>query len=223
MALIPCKNCGQMISDEAKACPRCGHPQKSNNQILLYLAVAAGVVALLAIVAALVIFVGRDEPEEDAPTKEIVVKNDTLVYNVDNPRSEGLAATTVVEGTQAEVRDIISRWDDAHSIERMSELRDLYADKVMFYTKWCTREELIEVKEDALFKRPDFSQRSENLTFEREEDGTVRCDFTKTTFSNGKEGVYHAYLCFQKQNGRWLIVRESDSTTDKNMRKNLQP
>ncbi len=191
-----------MISDEAKACPRCGHPQKSNNQILLYLAVAAGGIALLAIVAALVIFVGRDEPEEDAPTKEIVVKNDTLVYNVDNPRSEGLAATTVVEGTQAEVRDIISRWDDAHSIERMSELRDLYADRVMFYTKWCTREELIEVNEDALFKRPDFSQ---------------------TTFSNGKEGVYHAYLCFQKQNGRWLIVRESDSTTDKNMRKNLQP
>jgi hypothetical protein len=48
MALKKCKECGQQISDAAKACPQCGAPQKKNVGCILWIIAMVVVLGLAA-------------------------------------------------------------------------------------------------------------------------------------------------------------------------------
>lgn len=57
MSLIKCPECGKDISDEAKACPNCGHPlqpkSKKKSPLIIVLAIIGGVIALFVCISAL--------------------------------------------------------------------------------------------------------------------------------------------------------------------------
>ena len=49
MALKPCRECGEQISDDAKTCPKCGKKNPINSPIKKWLWIAAVVIVLIAI------------------------------------------------------------------------------------------------------------------------------------------------------------------------------
>jgi len=51
MALVECKECGEMISSKARTCPRCGAPRYGarlkSGLLFLFIEIAVGVLALI--------------------------------------------------------------------------------------------------------------------------------------------------------------------------------
>ena len=63
-----------------------------------------------------------------------------------------------------------------------------------------------------------FSQRiNDPVLSYNESQRTVRADFGKFVEVSGENSAYAAYLILQKFPSGWLIIKESDKTTDKNL------
>ena len=56
------------------------------------------------------------------------------------------------------VRDLVSRWNAAHSASRVETLSSLYSDTVNFYGSLTHRQKCTSIKRDALRKQKDFNQ-----------------------------------------------------------------
>ena len=49
MAMIPCKECGEIFSDKLKTCPQCGHPPKAV-ELPMGLAIVAAILGIVGLV-----------------------------------------------------------------------------------------------------------------------------------------------------------------------------
>ncbi len=116
--------------------------------------------------------------------------------------------------------DKIGQWDRGHSIGETQTLVPLYAQSVFFYGMTCSLETVISKNDEVLEKDVGFMQRSSNIRMSKISDNSIRCDFDKdTSDSEGREGHYPSYLYFENFDGDWLIVKESDLITDRNLSK----
>ncbi len=114
----------------------------------------------------------------------------------------------------------IDQWDKGHKLGETYWLYPLYANHVFFYGEMRSQEKVFEIIDETLNKTDGFAQNSSNFNMLRLSDNSVRCDFDKHTYnSNGRVGYYPSYLRFEKIDGDWVIVEESDVITDRNLRK----
>lgn len=110
MTLVKCKECGNPVSTEAKACPQCGaRPQAKASYLWLILGLPAGAIALFLGVGFM-----NSSPEKSTARRAIDLCWDSV--DAQNPLSgaHDLAAKTC----QGMVRDFESKYGRAPSLRR---------------------------------------------------------------------------------------------------------
>jgi hypothetical protein len=113
------------------------------------------------------------------------------------------------------VRSLLANWNEAHTLNKVENLESLYADEVIFYGSVLTRENCVSKKRSMLERQDDFSQEiNPDIVLSAYSSGVIRCDFIKTVSSNKKTFDYNSYLIIKERAGEYVIVGESDLTTD---------
>jgi len=131
--------------------------------------------------------------------------------------------TPVADHNTDDIDAVITVWNNAHNQKDMNAFNSVFADRVDFYSKNLSRSEVVDIKSELLNETyPEFAQ---NLPYDtvynfNDAQGTVRADFTKQVSVRGETTPYQAYLVLKKYPSGWLIIKESDKTTDKNLRLN---
>ncbi|HYC84739.1 MAG TPA: hypothetical protein VEB86_05930, partial [Chryseosolibacter sp.] len=116
------------------------------------------------------------------------------------------------------VKELVSKWNDAHTLRSSGAFSSLYSDKVKFYGSILPSHKCISTKEDVLKKRPGFHQKlNGDLVLTGYSNGVIRCDFVKSVTINDKVTEYNAYLVVKELDGNYYIVEESDLTTDRHL------
>jgi hypothetical protein len=115
----------------------------------------------------------------------------------------------------SEVKNLVSKWNDAHTANTVGELSSLYSGTVNFYGTSLNSAKCIAAKRAMLEKQKDFNQViNGDLFLSGYSTGLIRCDFIKTVSVNGVATDYNAYLIVERIRGKYFIVGESDLITD---------
>jgi len=119
------------------------------------------------------------------------------------------------------IREVVTRWNEAHNEIDEDAFNKLYAPTVLFYTNHLTKKVCIGKKLALLGKRP-FEQRiASDLTLAFYEEGIVYCGFTKEVTAGKGKKSYPSYLLLKRVGDRYLITGESDLITDRNLKFHL--
>jgi hypothetical protein len=117
------------------------------------------------------------------------------------------------------VRDLVSEWNKAHTINTVGNLSLLYSDTVDYYGSKLRRRTCIAMKRAFLEKQKDFVQVLTNeLVLSGYDNGAIRCDFVKKVSHQNRTVDYRSYLIVKRIDGNYLIVGESDWITDRNIK-----
>jgi hypothetical protein len=126
--------------------------------------------------------------------------------------------TTLAQELQVDVnavKNLVSKWNDAHTVNTVGELSSLYSGTVNFYGTSLNSAKCIAAKRAMLKEQKDFSQViTGDLFLSGYSTGLIRCDFIKTVSVNGVATDYDAYLIIERIRGKYFIVGESDLITD---------
>jgi hypothetical protein len=126
--------------------------------------------------------------------------------------------TTLAQELQVDVnavKNLVSKWNDAHTVNTVGELSSLYSGTVNFYGTSLNSAKCIAAKRVMLNEQKDFSQViTGDLFLSGYSTGLIRCDFIKTVSVNGVATDYDAYLIVERIRGKYFIVGESDLITD---------
>lgn len=121
------------------------------------------------------------------------------------------------------IMDNIEGWNYLHNSENYvsrTSLECLYASTVEFYGQKMDAYKCVTLFAKMLKKYESFSQKIKgDVSFTKLSDNLIRCDFIKEVETNGIYKDYEAYLVFKKESSWWYIVKESDKTTDFNLKK----
>lgn len=125
------------------------------------------------------------------------------------------SAQNEVKINGVEIRKTVTAWVDAHSLEKVDKLFDLYDETVFYYGAYLPRARCIGMKRTTLAEDWTFShQITSPLRTVAFESGTIKCEFDKTITKKGKTKVVPSYLLLREIDGSYLIVGESDPETD---------
>jgi hypothetical protein len=117
-----------------------------------------------------------------------------------------------------EVKNLVSKWNDAHTISTVDNFSHLYSGTVNFYGSSLQRDRCISIKRGLLQEQKDFKQGLKgDLFLSGYSSGVIRCDFVKSVTHDSTAVEYEAYLIIERISGKYLIVGESDLTTDQNI------
>lgn len=193
--------------------------KQDTNTTILYVLIASLAVLLVGTIVAFVLWRnasvassrGHGADNQSAVVDTIVVRERTVVSS---PSRQAYG-----DEVEAVLLKRIAEWDRMHRLGGEEEVFGLYASMPVFYTKRCTRHEIVTILHELLVKAPDYVQTSHDVHFSEIKPGVMRCDFTKSTVSNGVSRDYPSYLEFSWDGMQWLITCESDAVTDHNVRK----
>ncbi|WP_317897760.1 hypothetical protein [Aurantibacillus circumpalustris] len=117
---------------------------------------------------------------------------------------------------------IVTEWNNAHNNHEIDNLKNLFADRVYFYTEICSKFRCIIKKKNWLRNKKSFQQEIISpITAFDFGNQFIKCEFSKKVLANGKKSVYPSYLVLKKINGALKIVSEGDYITDANLKKIL--
>ena len=95
----------------------------------------------------------------------------------------------------------------------------LYADQVSYYGKDMTGNKAASEKNQLLSNSyKGYVQEISDISVKNTSDGKTQIDFTKKSIFKGKTDSFKAYLVVENVNGVWKIIKESDETTDRNLK-----
>ena len=190
---------------------------------LLYVIVALlAVLLLVGVVAAFLLWGksrGAASPAEEPNARFAAVVTDTVVVQERETLIVAEPSNATGDALETTLLRRIEAWDRMHHPGGEEEVFGLYASKSDFYTRTCTRNEVADILRDLFAKSPDYKQVSHDVRFSKIKADVMRCDFTKSTVSNGVSRDYPSYLEFTLVGDQWLITCESDGVTDHNIRK----
>lgn len=117
------------------------------------------------------------------------------------------------------VQDIIVQktleWNTVNNELNVAKMTPLYAEYVVGYAKGESREAFMKRKESFFQNAKDFTQVIlSDLTLKFYNDGKVKCEFDKRATWNGKARFVPSYLIFEKIEGEYLIIEESDNQSN---------
>ena len=118
MPLIRCRVCGQMVSDQARQCPRCGnpnlidnmqyqmgynqYPQNNDNQPNKWLYAIIGVLSALVVFGAIAFFTMSKDDEDDLETAQTENKDAVSDNSADAPQKEVVVVQEVKKDVPAQ-------------------------------------------------------------------------------------------------------------------------
>lgn len=114
------------------------------------------------------------------------------------------------------VEKLIQEWNFAHNTRNDESFRKVYSDHLLFYTQELSQEKAIQLKQKMFRLKPEFRQRVKvPVTYTPYTTGLIKCEFVKEVFEKTAWKKYNAYLLVTYQDRRYLIVGESDDSTDR--------
>ena len=117
------------------------------------------------------------------------------------------------------IQGMTTKWNSAEATRNTTALADLYADTIYLYHKKLAKKACIEQKKLIYKKYKNYSQEIYGkINVEKTTDGIFKSNFVKKVTFNGKSDYFDAYLSFAKKGDKWVIVEESDKTTDANLK-----
>lgn len=133
-------------------------------------------------------------------------------------------ADDTIDIDRLELRKTVTAWLDAHSIEHVHNLFDVYDEKLYFYGTYMSRARCIGIKRTMLVDDWTFShQITSALKVTKLDSGTIQCTFDKTLTLKGSTKVVPSYLLLREIGGVYKIVGESDFETDKRVGRSADP
>jgi serine/threonine protein kinase len=121
--------------------------------------------------------------------------------------------------TMTGVESNVTAWNAAHATKNADALRSLYADSVLYYGSYQSRQACIASKRAFLAKNPDFTQQFVGQIQVVSQGDSVRAEFVKRVLLRGRTTDYPSYLVFARSSTGWQIVTEGDAITDANLAK----
>ncbi|WP_186280153.1 hypothetical protein [Fluviicola chungangensis] len=119
------------------------------------------------------------------------------------------------------VKKILKKWNEAISEHRLSDLENLYADEVSYYSKKSNKQAVLTQKSDWLKIHPSYKQELGYVDVYYDDEDVLGVEFvvqfTKICIENGKKTEIESYLYFRKFGNEWKIVRETDAPTEVNV------
>ena len=108
----------------------------------------------------------------------------------------------------------IDAWNGANNRHDLDALKLIYASQVDFYGQQLSSDKVIALKALAFEKSPDFRQALSDTTTTQTGDSVV-ATFSKAWTSHGAKRQIGASIELKLTNGRFLVTKESDSSTAK--------
>ena len=121
--------------------------------------------------------------------------------------------------TEDEIKEMVNIWNKASSNGDFDTLEKILADKIEHYQTTVSKDYYIRDQKKFFEKNPVYGQVLKgNIEVEKISDRQVKAEFVKEVTT--KEGIkdYPSYLVFEKINGKWKIILESDLVSDENIR-----
>ncbi|WP_343605779.1 hypothetical protein [Fluviicola sp.] len=126
------------------------------------------------------------------------------------------------------VKKVLKKWNQAISDHQLSDLENLYADEVIYYSKKSSKQTILNQKSSWLKKHPSYKQKLgyTDVYFDQDDIQEVEepvlkvafvARFTKICIENGKKKEVESYLYFRKFGNKWKIVCETDAITEVNV------
>jgi hypothetical protein len=121
-----------------------------------------------------------------------------------------------------ETEKLVREWNFAHNARSVESFNNVYAGQLLFYTKKMSRVNAIAAKEDTFRKSPELSQAINSpLAWKAYSSGVIKCEFEREITENKRTRIIDAYLLLSYDSGRYKIVGESDTQTDRKLRYKL--
>jgi hypothetical protein len=116
------------------------------------------------------------------------------------------------------VKQVVREWNAAIDGHHPEKLKDLYADQVMCYLEKKSAAAVVADKTAWLKKHGNYRQQLKHVDVYYNEDDTTlshfKAEFTKICTENGKTTEIQSWLHFERINGFWKIVTETDAPTE---------
>lgn len=115
---------------------------------------------------------------------------------------------------EAELLALTKHWNDALAKRDAEALRSVYGANVRLYTNTVARDTAVKTKAAALASAKDYTQSLRAVEIDLRDRERPRATFDKKWTANGKESALLASLVFAKEDGKWVVVEESDVPSD---------
>ena len=164
--------------------------------------------------------------EDNNWTKKVAYRNG-IPYNMvdrsydisNNAPKVSTDANAKPVGNQSEISKVATEWNRAHNEVNKDLFSSLYADQVSYYGKDMTGNKAASEKNQLLSNSyKGYVQEISDISVKNTSDGKTQIDFTKKSIFKGKTDSFKAYLVVENVNGVWKIIKESDETTDRNLK-----
>ena len=113
----------------------------------------------------------------------------------------------------------VEAWIKTTNAHDANALRAFYGDVVRFYGASLPRDACISKLQTYFSKHPTAAHTIGPVTIDAADAGVTRAAFTKTVVEKGAKHDYACHLDLARSGPRWIIVGESDTTTDANLAK----
>ena len=118
-----------------------------------------------------------------------------------------------------EIKEMVYIWNEASSNADFDTLKKILADKIEYYQTTVSRDYYIKDQKKFFERNPVYGQVLRgNIEVEQISNKQVRASFIKEVTTKTGINYYPSYLVFEKINGEWKIVLESDLVSDENIR-----
>jgi hypothetical protein len=114
----------------------------------------------------------------------------------------------------------VRQWNLGHNERDISILTELYADSVLYYQTFLSKNNCLENKLQFFRENPDYYQRIDgDIEVLQVDSASYKASFVKKVTLAGRTTDYPSYLIFRKITQGIKLVEESDLITDKNVNK----
>jgi hypothetical protein len=122
---------------------------------------------------------------------------------------------SVVPAGATDLETLTESWTASLNLKDASIVRSFYADTVYYYGGRIGFENVLEQQRAYFNSNPDYHQKITDYTGEEKlPDGSWRVHITKEVTAGGKTATIPSELIYEKRNGIWKIVSESDNITE---------
>ena len=120
---------------------------------------------------------------------------------------------------EEEIEEMVNIWNEASSNADFDTLEKILADKIEYYQTTVSRDYYIKDQKKFFEKNPVYGQVLKgDIEIERISNKQVKAEFVKEVTTKTGIKDYPSYLVFEKIDGKWKIVLESDLISDQNIR-----
>ena len=124
-----------------------------------------------------------------------------------------------IKTVEEEIKELVYIWNEASSNADFDTLKQILADKIEYYQTTVSRDYYIKDQKKFFERNPVYGQVLRgDIEVEQISNKQVRAEFVKEVTTKKGIKYYPSYLVFEKINGKWKIVLESDLISDENIK-----